>query len=106
MTCMGARYDMKALFEIIRGWLYLGAFITGGNYVRKARIKELGKGVKISPTVFFKYPEMIRIGDHSFINHLCSVWASRAARLRLAAMFCWAQALASSLRITASSAAC
>ncbi len=62
--------------EVIRGWAYLLAFITGGNYLRKARLRHLGKGVKISPTAFFKYPEMIQIGDHSFINHLCSVWAS------------------------------
>src|ERR1700761_339814 len=67
---------MKSLIAIIKGWFYLAAFVTGGNYVRKARIREIGKGVKISPTVFFKYPEMIRIGDHSFLNHLCSVWAS------------------------------
>jgi acetyltransferase-like isoleucine patch superfamily enzyme len=74
---------MKSAIEIIKGWFYLVAFITGGNYVRKARIKELGKGVKISPTVFFKYPEMIRIGDHSFINHLCSVWASPAGPITI-----------------------
>jgi len=74
---------MKSVIEIIKGWLYLAAFITGGNYARKARIKELGKGVKISPTAFFKYPEMIRIGDHSFINHLCSVWASPAGPITI-----------------------
>jgi acetyltransferase-like isoleucine patch superfamily enzyme len=67
---------MRSIAEAIKGWLYLLAFITGGSYVRKARLKRLGKGTKISPTVFFKYPEMIQIGDHSFINHLCSVWAS------------------------------
>ena len=67
---------IRAINEVIKGWLYLLAFITGGHYVRKARLKRRGKGVKISPTVFFKYPEQIEIGDHSFINHLCSVWAS------------------------------
>jgi maltose O-acetyltransferase len=67
---------IRSTAEVLRGWLYLLAYITGGSYVRKARLKRLGKGVKISPTVIFKYPEMIQIGDHSFINHLCSVWAS------------------------------
>jgi acetyltransferase-like isoleucine patch superfamily enzyme len=67
---------IRAIAEVVKGWLYLLAFITGGHYVRKARLKRRGKGVKISPTVFFKYPEQIEIGDHSFINHLCSVWAS------------------------------
>jgi acetyltransferase-like isoleucine patch superfamily enzyme len=67
---------MRTAAGVIKGWLYLLALITGGNYVRKARLQHLGKGAKILPTVFFKNPEMIRIGDHSFINHLCSVWAS------------------------------
>src|SRR6202012_5300854 len=67
---------IRSLAEALRGWLYLLAYITGGSYLRKARLKRLGKGVKISPTVIFKHPVMIQIGDHSFINHLCSVWAS------------------------------
>ena len=53
------------------------------SYIRKAKLKRLGKGVKISPTVIFKYPEMIQIGDHSFINHLCSVWASPAGPITI-----------------------
>src|SRR5271170_4609939 len=67
---------IRLLAEALRGWLYLLAFITGGSYLRKAKLKRLGKATKISPTVFFKHPEMIQIGDHSFINHLCSIWAS------------------------------
>jgi acetyltransferase-like isoleucine patch superfamily enzyme len=67
---------IRAIAEAVRGWLYLLAFITGGSYVRRSKLKRVGKGVKISPTAIFKYPEMIQIGDHSFINHLCSVWAS------------------------------
>ncbi len=67
---------LRSFIEVIKGWAYLFAFITGGSYIRKARLGHLGKGAKISPTVFFKHPEMIRIGDHSFVNHLCSVWAS------------------------------
>ena len=77
MLCLPPGDKMiRTAAEVIKGWLYLLAFVTGGNYVRKARLKHLGKGVKILPTVFFKYPEMIQIGDNSFINHLCSVWAS------------------------------
>jgi maltose O-acetyltransferase len=67
---------MKVLFEIFRGWIYLLAFVTGGNFVRKARLKQVGTNVKISPTAFFKYPEHITIGNNTFINHLCSVWAA------------------------------
>jgi acetyltransferase-like isoleucine patch superfamily enzyme len=67
---------IRSIAEVIKGWLYLFALLTGGSYLRKARLQRLGKGAKILPTVFFKYPEMIQIGDHSFINHLCSVWAS------------------------------
>ena len=67
---------IRSIAEVIKGWLYLFALVTGGNYLRKAKLQRLGKGAKILPTVFFKYPEMIQIGDHSFINHLCSVWAS------------------------------
>ncbi len=60
----------------MKGWLYLLAFITGGNFVRKSRLKKLGERVKISPTTFFKFPENIEIGNDVFINHLCSIWAS------------------------------
>ena len=67
---------LRSITEAIKGWVYLAAFITGGNYIRQAHLRHRGKGVKISPTAFFKYPEMIYIGDHSFINHLCSIWAS------------------------------
>jgi acetyltransferase-like isoleucine patch superfamily enzyme len=67
---------IRSIAEALKGWVYLFAFVTGGNYVRKARLQRLGRGVKICPTAFFKYPEMIQIGDHTFINHLCSVWAS------------------------------
>ena len=74
---------IRSIAEALRGWLYLLAFITGGSYLRQAKLKRLGKGVKISPTVIFKYPEMIQIGDHSFINHLCSVWASPAGPITI-----------------------
>jgi acetyltransferase-like isoleucine patch superfamily enzyme len=73
----------RSIAEALRGWLYLLAFITGGSYLRKAKLKRIGNGVKISPTVIFKYPEMIQIGDHSFINHLCSIWASPAGPITI-----------------------
>ncbi len=73
---------MRILVEVIKGWLYLLAFITGGNFVRKARIKR-GRNVKIAPTAFFKFPENIEIGDNSFVNHLCSVWAAPGARIKI-----------------------
>jgi acetyltransferase-like isoleucine patch superfamily enzyme len=66
----------KIAYEVLKGWAYLIAFITGGNFVRKAQLRRVGKHVKISPTVFFKYPRLIDIGDETFINHLCSIWAS------------------------------
>jgi acetyltransferase-like isoleucine patch superfamily enzyme len=67
---------MRTLIQVVKGWLYLLAFVTGGNFVRKSRLRRLGKNVKISPTAFFKFPEQITIGDNTFINHLCSVWAA------------------------------
>jgi acetyltransferase-like isoleucine patch superfamily enzyme len=67
---------LRSVTYTIKGWAYLIAFITGGNYIRKAHLGHLGSGTKISPTAFLKYPEQIRIGDHSFVNHMCSIWAS------------------------------
>ena len=67
---------IRTATEVVKGWGYLFALFTGGSYVRRARLQHVGTRAKILPTVFFKYPELIRIGDHSFINHLCSVWAS------------------------------
>jgi acetyltransferase-like isoleucine patch superfamily enzyme len=67
---------IRATAEVIKGWLYLLALITGGNYIRKSKLQHLGKGSKILPTAFFKHPELIHIGENTFINHLCSVWAS------------------------------
>jgi acetyltransferase-like isoleucine patch superfamily enzyme len=66
----------RVLIDVVKGWAYLLAFITGGNFIRKARLKRVGRRVKVSPTAFFKHPENIEIGDDTFINHLCSVWAS------------------------------
>ena len=66
---------MAMILAILRGWLYRLAYTTGGNFVRAARIRK-GIRVKIAPTAFFKFPENITIGDDTFINHNCMVWAS------------------------------
>lgn len=58
-------------------------FITGGNFIRGSKLRVRGARVKISPTAFLKFPEHIEIGDDSFINHLCSVWASEKASIRI-----------------------
>lgn len=73
----------RTLAEVIKGWIYLFAFITGGNFVRKARLRHAGKGLKISPTAFFKHPEKIEIGDNTFINHLCSIWAAPQGAIKI-----------------------
>ncbi len=73
---------MRTIIAIVKGWIYLLAYITGGNFIRQARIRK-GRNVKIAPTAFFKFPENIEIGDNSFINHLCSVWAAPNARIRI-----------------------
>ena len=56
MLCLPPGGKMiRTAAEVIKGWFYLLALVTGGNYVRKARLQHLGKGAKILPTVFFKY---------------------------------------------------
>jgi acetyltransferase-like isoleucine patch superfamily enzyme len=67
---------IESLIETVKGWIYLLAFITGGNFIRKAHLKRIGSDSKICPTAFIKYPENIEIGNHSFVNHLCCIWAS------------------------------
>jgi acetyltransferase-like isoleucine patch superfamily enzyme len=67
---------LTAFFDLVSGWIYLVAFISGSNFIRRGRLKRRGRNVKISPTAMFKFPHQICIGSNSFINHLCSVWAS------------------------------
>jgi acetyltransferase-like isoleucine patch superfamily enzyme len=74
---------IRVIREVVRGWVYLLAFITGGNFVRRARLKSCGARVKISPTAFFKFPEQIRVGNDTFINHLCSIWASEQGSISI-----------------------
>jgi acetyltransferase-like isoleucine patch superfamily enzyme len=74
---------ISALLEVIKGWAYLFALITGGGFVRRAHLHRVGKHVKILPTTFFKFPHLIEIGDNTFINHLCSIWASPGGRIEI-----------------------
>lgn len=67
---------LRNLVELIRGWTYLLAFISGGNFLRPARLRFRGGNVKISPTAFFKFPGQISIGHNTFINHHCNIWAA------------------------------
>src|SRR5262249_40831399 len=67
---------LRSLVELGKGWAYLLAFVSGGNCVCLARPKSPGRSVKISPTAFFKFPEQISIGNDTFINHNCCIWAS------------------------------
>lgn len=75
---------IKAVVASLRGWGYLIAFVTGGNFIRRSRLT-LGRNVKISPTAMFKFPEYIQIGDNSFVNHQCSIWASPGGRITIGA---------------------
>lgn len=66
----------RGLLEIIVGVSYWLAFMVGGHFYRRGLLRRRGRAVKISPTVFFKHPENISIGDNSFINHNCCIWAA------------------------------
>ena len=54
----------------------------GRIFVRRAQVR-CGRSVKILPTVFFKEGQNIEIGDNTFINHLCSIWAGPHSRIRI-----------------------
>jgi len=66
----------RSLLCLFAGWAYLITFIRAAEISSEATFKRRGRKVKISPTAFFKYTEAIEIGDNSFINHLCCVWAA------------------------------
>lgn len=73
---------MGILLSVLRGWLYRIAYTTGGNFVRAAKIRR-GARVKIAPTAFFKFPHLIEVGDDTFINHNCMVWASENGPIKI-----------------------
>lgn len=67
---------LRGLIEILYGSFYWLAFMIGGHFYRRGLLRHRGQKVKIAPTVFFKYPENISIGNHSFLNHNCCIWAA------------------------------
>ncbi len=76
-------YMVRSMLSVIKGWPQLIAFISGGNFIRGSRLRSRGARVKISPTAFFKFPGHIDVGDDTFINHLCSIWASENGRITI-----------------------
>lgn len=71
---------IKMLFNIIFGWIYFITFYTGVNFIRRSFIAT-GRHTTILPTVFFKYPRNIRIGENCYINHNSCIWASPKAKI-------------------------
>ena len=67
---------LRGYLEIFIGCVYWLAFIIGGHFFRRGLLLHRGRRVKISPTAFFKYPENISIGNNTFINHNCCIWAA------------------------------
>ena len=47
---------IRSIAEVIKGWLYLLALVTGGNYLRKAKLQRLGKGAKILAHCLLQIP--------------------------------------------------
>lgn len=62
--------------EIVIGAVYWLMFMVGGHFFRRGLLRQRGLSVKIAPTAFFKHPENISIGDNTFINHHCCIWAA------------------------------
>jgi acetyltransferase-like isoleucine patch superfamily enzyme len=73
----------RSVYHIVRGWLTLLALITVSSFARRARLRRCGRNVRVSPTAQFKSPENIEIGNDTFINHLCCVWAAPNGRIRI-----------------------
>lgn len=67
---------MRGLWETVFGGAYWLAYMLGGHFFRRGQLRSRGRSVKIAPTAFFKYPRNISIGDNTFINHHCCVWAA------------------------------
>lgn len=74
---------LKIFISIISGWAYLILFITGTRFIRASLLKVRGANVKISPSVFLKYPNKISIGSNTFINHNCCIWAAPNAEIKI-----------------------
>lgn len=67
---------IRGLWELGFGSAYWLAYLLGGHFFRRGLLRKRGRSVKIAPTAFFKYPGNISIGDNSFINHHCCIWAA------------------------------
>ena len=67
---------LRGVIAIVLGGSYWLAFMVGGHFFRRGLLRQRGRKVKISPTAFLKYPENISIGNNTFINHHCCIWAA------------------------------
>lgn len=67
---------IRGLWEAVFGAAYWLAYMAGGHFFRRGLLKHRGRSVKIAPTAFLKYPRNISLGDNTFINHNCCVWAA------------------------------
>lgn len=74
---------LRGIWEVFYGGMYWLAYMLGGHFFRRGLIGSRGKRVKIAPTAFLKYPKNISIGDDSFINHHCCVWASPGGKISI-----------------------
>lgn len=74
---------LNGLWEMLFGGLYWLAYMLGGHFFRRGLLGKRGRAVKIAPTAFFKHPGNISIGNNSFINHHCCVWASPNGSIRI-----------------------
>ena len=72
---------LKIPFAIVKGWIYLIAFTNGVRFIRVSLLGFRGNNVKISPTAFFKFPKKIFVGNNTFINHNCCIWAAPEAKI-------------------------
>lgn len=67
---------LRGIKEVVFAGAYWLVFMLGGHFFRRGLIRKRGCNVKISPSAFLKYPENISIGDNTFINHNCCIWAA------------------------------
>lgn len=74
---------IRGVWEVFYGGAYWLAYMLGGHFFRRGLLGSRGKRVKIAPTAFLKYPGNISIGDDSFINHHCCVWASPDGKISM-----------------------
>lgn len=59
---------------------YILAFLYEENVCALLRIKK-GRHCRVEPTVSLRFSENISIGDNSFINHYCLLWAGKKTKI-------------------------